>query len=210
MSVKASTDEFAEANALDGRMFLVLAPVYSVPEWEMDTRIKSQSTPHGYQISIASKKIRAMLILLPVWLAGWTLGGILAFWQLMHADAEIPAIAMSLWLVAWAAGELGASYLWLWSAFGKEILTVSNGNLVLKTDILGHGKSKVFPVSQITNLRASGLFGSFHNWSGMAKFYGLSGGVIVFESEGRTFRFGKLLEEDEAQQVVYELANHLR
>jgi hypothetical protein len=114
------------------------------------------------------------------------------------------------WLVFWAAAGLWTAYVCLWMAFGRELVTVSYGNLILKMDILGYGRSKVFPVSQVLNLRASGLFGSFlQGWSGTWNAYGLSGGVIAFESGGKTHRFGIQLEEDEAQEVVAQLAKHL-
>ncbi len=154
-----------------------------------------------------------MLIFLSIWFAFWTVGGVTAVLFLLHPDSGPPVLIMVFWLIVWAAAELSVAYIWLWSAFGKELVTVGNGNLVLKKDILGYGRAKVFPVSQVSNLRASGLFGSFlqgWGWSGMAKFYGLSGGVIAFESGGKTHRFGIQLEEDEARQVAAELANHLR
>lgn len=121
-----------------------------------------------------------------------------------------PALFMVLWLVGWAFGELFVPYAWLWNAFGKEVVTVRVGTLVLKRDILGFGRSRVFPVSEISHLRASGLFGSFLlGWAGGLNYWGLSGGVIVFESGGKTHRFGIHLEEDEARQVVAELVRYL-
>ncbi len=151
-----------------------------------------------------------MLIFFSFWFVCWTVGGVTAVVFLLHPDSGPPVLLMVLWLVVWAAAELGVGYVWLWRAFGKELVTVGYGNLILKKDILGYGRSKVFPVSQVSNLRASGLFGSFLRGWGWSKFYGLSGGVIAFESGGKTHRFGIELEEDEARQVVAELANHLR
>ncbi len=117
---------------------------------------------------------------------------------------------MVVWLVFWGAAWLWTAYVWLWMAFGKELVTISYGNLVLRMDILGYGRSKVFPVSEVSNLRASGLFGSpLRGWSRAWDAYGLSGGVIAFDSGGKTHRFGVQLEEDEAQHVVAQLAEHL-
>jgi len=100
-------------------------------------------------------------------------------------------------------------YFWLWFAFGKEVIAVSEGELLPRIEILGRGRNKTFPLARIRNLRASGLFGSLYNWSGMLRIYGLSDGVIAFECDGRTYRFGKLLEENEAQEIVRELRNRI-
>lgn len=176
----------------------------------MSARLTSRLTADGYQISIASEKHWSMLLFLPLWLAGWTVGGVLAIRSLLDPHSGQPALFIVLWLVAWTFGELFVPYAWLWNAFGKEVVTVRVGTLVLKRDILGFGRSRVFPVSEISHLRASGLFGSFLlGWAGGLNYWGLSGGVIVFDSGGKTHRFGIHLEEDEARQVVEELVKYL-
>lgn len=172
----------------------------------MSARLTSRLTADGYQISIASKKNWWMLLFLPLWLAGWTQGGVLEIRSLLDPHSGQPALFMVLWLVLWAFAELFVAYAWLWNAFGKEVVTVRLGNLVLKRDILGFGRSRLFPVSEISHLRSSGLFGSFRlGWAGTLNFWGLSGGMIAFESGRKTHRFGIHLEEDEATQVVAEL-----
>lgn len=112
-------------------------------------------------------------------------------------------------IIGWAAVGLCVAFFWLWFAFGKEVVTTIENKLVLRNEILGHGRSKVFSLARATNLRASGLFGSFFTWSGVFKIYGLSGGVIAFECDGQTHRFGKLLEEDEAQEIVKQLRSRI-
>jgi len=37
----------------------------------------------------------------------------------------------------------------------------------------------------------------------------LSGGVIAFDCDGQTHRFGKLLEEDEAQEIIKQLRSRI-
>lgn len=178
----------------------------------MSTRVTSRSTADSYQISIASKKIWQTLLFLPIWFAGWTVGGVLAIRSLLHPGFfrfQLPDLFMAVWLVFWTAAEVWAAYALLRNAFGKELATVGDGNLILKMDILGYGRSKVFPVSQVSNLRARGLFGSALQRSSGTWMWGLGGGVIAFESGGKTHRFGMWLEENEAQEVVARLAEHL-
>ena len=121
-----------------------------------------------------------------------------------------PDVFMVFWLVFLAAYGLGIAYLWLWIAFGKELVTVRQGNLILKKDIMGFGRRKVFPVSEVSNLRANGPFGSrVENLPTQIDYLGFRGGVIAFESRGKTHKFGIQLEEQEAREVFAKLAQRL-
>ena len=144
-----------------------------------------------------------------IWLGLWAVGGIAGFSGVILENSRPPLVILSVALIAWAAVGLWVASFWLWFAFGKEVITIAEGKLILRNEILGHGRSKEFPLARVKDLRASGLFGSFFAWSGVLKVYGLSGGVIAFEFEGGSHRFGKLLEEDEAREVVKELRNRI-
>lgn len=139
----------------------------------------------------------------------WGLGGTVAVYEVLRDKSGPPLAFLSVWLIAWAVVGLGAALFWLWFAFGREVVTIIEGQLILRNEILGRGRTRVFPLPQVTNLRSSGLFGSFFTWSGMLKIYGLSGGVIAFECGGCPHRFGKLLEEDEAQEIVKQLRSRV-
>ena len=120
-----------------------------------------------------------------------------------------PLFVLLLAPLAWAVVGAAYSYLALWPIAGKEILTVRGGSLAIKRDIFGLGHTRRYDIAQIQNLRARGLLGSFYTWSGMMKFYGLSGGVVAFDYLGKAQAFGVHLEEDEARQVVQDIQPHL-
>ena len=163
-------------------------------ESHVSARLTSQLTPEGYQISIASKKIWPLLLFLPVWLAFWTVGGVLTVRSLLGPHSGPPALYVVLWLVLWAVAELGVAYAWLWNAFGKELVTVRHSDLVMKRDILGLGRSRAFSVSEISHLRTSGPFGSFLlGWAGILNYWSLTGGMIAFESGERPTDLGYTL-----------------
>lgn len=172
----------------------------------------SRPTADGYQISIASKKLWSALLFGPVMVVLWALGAVLVVGLQSKPGVRPPDLfsdlIMAFWWIFWAAWGLGVAYVWLWVAFGKELVTVRYGNLVLKKDILGFGRSKAFPVSSVSNLRASGPFGS-RVVRCQIDVYAFRGGVITFESGGKTHRFGIQLEEGEAREVVAQLAERL-
>jgi len=150
-----------------------------------------------------------MLLLAPVLLIIMALIGVLAV-SWLQPSFWPQDVFMAFWLVFLAAYGLGIAYLWLWIAFGKELVTVRQGNLILKKDIMGFGRRKVFPVSEVSNLRANGPFGSrVENLPTQIDYLGFRGGVIAFESRGKTHKFGIQLEEQEAREVFAKLAQRL-
>jgi len=167
---------------------------------------------HGiaFEVRIATRKQWFLLLFLPVWLAGWTVGGIAAITQLLSKGTDPGGrVFLLVWLVGWAFGEVFCCYLWLWNAFGKEIVRVGSGLLTMKRDVFGLGRARSFQTMEISDLRAAGFFGNMRSVSsGMAQ-WEITGGTIAFDCNGKTNRFGIQLEEKEAREVVERLRPHL-
>jgi hypothetical protein len=177
----------------------------------MSNRIARVPTVSGVELHITAKKQWFNLIFYPIWLVGWTFGGIMAIRVLLWPGPSTPRLFFLIWLVGWAMGEIWVTYQWLWTAFGKEIVKVSEGELTIKRDILGRGRSRAFPIGSVANLRAAGFFPSSSYWSNYLAFanQGIAGGTVAFDCQGKIQRFGVQLEEPEAQQVVAELKPYL-
>ena len=160
----------------------------------------------GSEIRISSPKNIFMLIFLPIWLTGWTIGGAFAIKQVISGGSE-EVWFLLIWLCGWIVGETFALYAFLWGIFGFEVIAAELGSLRIKRSILGYGRSRNYEISRLSNLRASGFFGPMMSWSsGMAE-WGLSGGTIAFDYEGKTKRFGIHLNENDATQLVSTLKN---
>jgi hypothetical protein len=175
----------------------------------MSSRVQKMPSIAGAELCIAAKKEWSSLLFLPLWLAFWTFGGIMAMKWVLRPGPSTPRAFISLWLIGWVVGEIWAIYQWFWAAFGSEIVRVKEGNLIIKRDILGRGRSRSFPVGSVTNLRASGIFPTTSYWENYLAQMKLGGGTVGFESQGQTQRFGIQLTEPEAQEVVRELKPYL-
>ncbi len=175
------------------------------------SRLEFATTVDGYQLTIPAKRYWVFRIFGTLWLVAWWGSTVALIVASFHGGLQgAPVGLMILVLLVWIAFSALYSYWILWQIAGKEIITIGNGQMTIKRDLLGFGGTRAYPVAQIRNLRASGLFGSFYNWSGMMKFYGFNGGVVAFEYGDTTQRFGVHLEESEAHQVVENLQAHLR
>ena len=153
------------------------------------------------EIRIASPKNIFILIFMPVWLIGWTIGGAAAIWQIVSGQAK-DAWFLLIWLCGWLAGESFVLYAFLWGAFGYELLTGEHGVLNIKRSIFGYGTSKIYEITKISNLRAAGFFATAMSWSFSMAYWGLSGGTVAFDYDGKARRFGINLNEDDANQLV--------
>lgn len=173
------------------------------------TRRQRLQTLSGAELHILAKKDWGSLIFTPVWLAFWTVGGIMAMKWLIHPGPSTPRAFLALWLAIWLLAEVWVIYWWLWTAFGKEIVTIREGTLGIRRDILGYGRTRSFPIGSVRNLRASGLFPSNSYWDNYLIQLKLAGGTVGFEVQGQVKKFGIQLTEPEAQDVVRELKPYL-
>ena len=150
------------------------------------------------------------MIFLPVWLTGWTIVGVAAIGaSLFHTKS--PAPFLILWLCGWLLGEVMLTYIFCWMAFGKEIVKISKGELGFKRDLFGFGKIRTFAINSIQDLRAAGSFMNPFSarFTAMFEFWGLAGGNVAFDCNGKTQRFGIWLTEPEAKEVVAKLKPYL-
>jgi hypothetical protein len=157
------------------------------------------------RIHIKSSKQVSLLLFVPIWI-GWTVAGIVVIRGLLSGEAPLSVL---LWLCGWLVAETLVVYTGLWTAFGKEIISIEGGILTVKRDILGYGPSKEMPIYQLRNLRASGYFGPIFSWNHTLAQWGLSGGTIAVDEMDKTYRFGINLQEKEAKAVVKELQPYL-
>jgi hypothetical protein len=173
------------------------------------TRLQQLPTVNGAELNILSKKDWGSLIFIPVWLAFWTFGGIMAMKWLIHPGPSTPRAFITFWLAGWLFGEVWATYWWFWTAFGKEIVTIREGTLNIKRDILGYGRTRSFAIGSVSNLRASGFFPSDSYWENYLVQFKLAGGTVGFDFQGKIKKFGIQLTEPEAQEVVRDLKPYL-
>ena len=85
----------------------------------------------GATIYVASHKKAFLLFFLPIWLIGWTFGGIAVFSSVISGKANETLLFMLIWPCIWLLGELFVLYAFLWNAFGFEIISVQNGILTI-------------------------------------------------------------------------------
>jgi len=98
---------------------------------------------------------------------------------------------------------------WLWSMFGKEIITISSDGLKHKRSIFGFGLTRTFDKDEVKNIRASGYFEPEKPIKRYSKKFGLKLGAIAIDYSEHSYRFGIRLKENEAIDLAIELKKFL-
>lgn len=146
----------------------------------------------------------SLIFVVSAWLI-WTAGGIFVITILFSGENIQDIIPTIIWLAFWLFSDLLIFHFILWYSFGKEIIRIDSGFLLIRKDIFGRGQEKSFQLDQILDLRSVGTFTNKNSFSEWLNLMGLSGGNIAFEYQGKTYRFGIYLLERESRELVDKL-----
>lgn len=170
-----------------------------------------RNTNNDVEIIVPVKTSGIAILFLGVGVLVWAFVGMVIIWGFSNtikggkfSDAGTLFIAF---LVVWAMWGGFLIYSWLWNLKGKEhILITRDGFLSIRKNILGYGFPRKFKLSKIAALRVHpeeyNLYDSLL-WQLWGK--RIYGGIIAFEYESDTYRFGVDVNEVDAQLIVNEL-----
>jgi hypothetical protein len=104
----------------------------------------------------------------------------------------------------------------LWQLMGREVVEVDDDAMVIRHQILGIGPSKRFPAEKVDGLSVSQDNRWASVWGGGGRdyrFFNFKRGRVALNSgksllgSPNTYRFGTILDEGEAEQVVTMILN---
>ncbi len=165
-------------------------------------RVSLTGGPEGLEIVIPAQRNLVVILFLGVWLAGWVVGELTTLADFLKGDPKRPEGFVLLWLALWTVGGVFAAYLWLWMLVGKERILMGTSALRLKRDVLGLGPTTTYDLFRVYNLRVATKPVSPRDTAVTPRLASLIGGLIAFEYQGKTIRFGAALDEAEAQMIV--------
>lgn len=167
------------------------------------SRVTITDIPDSLRIVISGSRSWFVIGFLGLWICAWAVAEVMIPAQFLQG--AIPSEAQSLlfaWFGVWTVGGLLAIYALLWQAIGKEMAAVQGQVLITRRDIGGFGFNKVYNFSQIHNLRVGPSGFNPLDISAALQLWGIGGGMILFDYETKTHRFGAGLDEAEAKRVV--------
>ncbi|UWZ82015.1 hypothetical protein [Occallatibacter riparius] len=142
---------------------------------------------------------------IPGWMGGWRtlfLCGWLTFWiyggtQLFGKKWENGGSPFLLWLTLWSIAGVYTFGTIMWSLFGRIALTLDPSLLKLTYTLAGMEiRQRSFATSEIYDLRYRPITGM-----GQPSYPG----IICFDLNGKTRKFGSCLSEEEAFALIYKM-----
>lgn len=174
-------------------------------------RITISDKPDELRMVIPNRRSWFVIGVLAFWVCAWGVGEVMGSATLFKGEVPPGEEGLMLaWLGVWTVSGLAALVALQWQVMGKEIVTVQGQTLKTQREGGGIGFRKEYDLQQMANLRVEQPRFSPFDVSASFQLWGIGGGVIAFESAGKTSRFGAGLDEAEAKQVVESLNRRIR
>lgn len=158
-----------------------------------------------YEIHIAAR--RHVIVMLPclaalIFLTAMGKGGLE---RLLASPWESNVL---IWVISVFALQAFFGYVFLWNAFGREIIAIDKDRLTVKKEVLGVSRKKDFSLNGIVGLKGSEPKLPLPLFSASA--WGLPSGAVSFEYDGELNRFAHELTENEQIEVLKVLKRFIK
>lgn len=163
-------------------------------------------------VTIPSRKNWFLILFMGVWLIFWAfgeimVGGIIVAGLFGYRGFDGPPVLfLFVWFTFWSIGGAFAIYAFFWQLIGREEIEVTSYSIAISQIMAFFRRSKEYASEHIKDLRTSPVgVNELYNWSRSLAFYGIGGGIIVFDYGAGTIRFGSGVEEAEGKQIIAEI-----
>ena len=165
------------------------------------SRIRVRNQDDFREILIYPRKDKYVEVFLTVWVGFWLIGESTALYRILFYENIHDLIFMLNWVLIWTLAGLYSGLVLLWKRKGRETVRIFRDQLNLSRCINNWCKESTFSLEKVLNLRTNpDDLGPSKGWP--LEQFGLVGGVLAFEYEGKTFRFGAHLAQAEASKVL--------
>ena len=165
-----------------------------------------QETYSGYKIEIPAPRNWFVIFFLTAWLGGWAMGWTFAFTSIINDFGKPTGIDLFLlfWLTGWTVGGFMAIKTLWWMVFGKEFITIQDGQLDIKRqgDLLGKSKTYDLAAAENFKVRSSPQINFFNNNQENSPWHTHKMGTLQFDYGLKTIRFGIGLDEAEGKFLL--------
>ena len=165
-------------------------------------RLTINQYPEGVEVIISARRSPFVNFFLLAWMIGWSVGEIEIVGNLLNYEAETPDAFMVFWACGWTLSGLLAIFIWLWNMKGREIVRISDRELIRSREYVYFSRSKKYATEIITDLRLTDNSPYALEMSGGMEFWGLSGGMISFNYGPGIYKFALGIDESEATRVI--------
>ena len=109
----------------------------------------------GIRTLIPTRRNWFVILFLCVWLCGWFFGFTAVAGILLNPSQSdgAPDGFLLIWITGWTLGGAFAIVAVLWQLFGQEIISIEQGLMSHRVEILGLGRTRSYMLDQVLHLR---------------------------------------------------------
>ena len=156
----------------------------------------------GIEIIIPPKRSVFVQFILMNWLLAWGYGEFVILSKFINQTHSTPDAFIVFWFCAWTFGGLLAILIWQWNMKGREVIRISEDELLRRREYAWFIRSRRYEVRHIRNMRLSEVdYSSPEMYRGM-EFWGLSGGAVSFDYGDSLEKICLGIEESEAVRAI--------
>lgn len=170
----------------------------------MQDRIKIVNKDGELEVSVGPSRKMSSLIFFAGLAVGWVVSTLAAVVEFVNTGNALGQPLTWTRLAGWLVFGVALLYPALILAYGKEVLTINEGKLIIKNQILGWtiGTRKLI-LQEIQDIRLFEYKGSALSLEFSWIKWGVGGGMIaILYPYKRTFQFGRLISEKEAKGII--------
>lgn len=173
-------------------------------------RISIKRKENEISIVIISLKEKAKNILLTIYLALWSLSGIIVFSQYLVIPDPNTRLALLVWMAFWAYFEYKIFKAYMWRKFGVEKIKLRDRKFLYKRDRAGKGKVKEYEYDFIKELKftepkENSFFENINN-----SYWVIAGERLAFDYYGKEIKFGIQLDEADAKALLKLISKEIK
>ena len=173
-------------------------------------RISIKRYENEVSIVIISLKEKVKNILLTIYLALWSLSGIIVFSQYLVISDPNTKAALLVWMGFWTYFEFKIFRAYMWRKFGVEKIKLRGNKFQYKKDRAGKGKVKSYDYEFIKDLRyiepkENSFFENINN-----SYWVIAGEKLAFDYYGKEIKFGIQLEETDAKALLKLISKEIK
>jgi hypothetical protein len=152
----------------------------------------------GRVLTFTPRRLTGQNVFIAVWLAAWIVGNAVFLGGLVSSDESVdPAegwelllaiLFFSVWVLLWGGGGVAAAVVLAFNVAGRETASIVNARLVLRRSVGRAGRTNVYELAAIRDLRTLQSYGVGHQ--------------VVVSYERQTVRFGRGLDAAAADGIA--------
>lgn len=175
----------------------------------------------GERISILKKDNLLSIVILPgldrkrlalifLWLLAWTVCGLIVMVNYFQATNPDVKLFIIVFLSFWIYFEYNVVRAFMWKRSGKEKIWIQNGKLHYQKEINNRGKILEFDCNLISNIEIVELKSTRFADTLNQSFWVKGGERLAFDCQGKNYRFGMQITEQQARELRKEINQSLR